>query len=135
MAETAGTPACSVKIIDNLELRLNYFGKDHLSDPHAARYGKSFLGVIDHDNLDLTTIIGIDRARAVEKRDAVLDRETTPWADLGFQVARKGDHDPRGDQNALPRQDRDRRLTGRQKIDAARPLGLILRKRQAFEMR
>ena len=40
MAEPAGTPACSVKIIDNLELRLNYFGKDSL------RYIETFASIM-----------------------------------------------------------------------------------------
>ena len=135
MAETAGTPARAVKIIDNLKLRLNYFGKDHLSDPHAARHGKSFSGVIDQNDLDLAAIIGIDRAGSVQERDAVLDRKAAPGTDLSFQMLGKGNDDPRGDKNAVPRLDRDRVLTGGQKIDAACPFGLILRKRKPFKMR
>ena len=135
MAETAGTPACSIKIIDSLKLRLNYFSEDHLSDPHAARHGESFFGVIDQNDLDLAAIIRIDRTGRVEERDPMLDRKTTPWTDLGFQIAWKRDDDPCGDQNAFPRLDRHGFLAGSQKIDAARPFGLILGKRQAFEMR
>ena len=134
MAETAGTPACSVQIIDYLELRLNYLGKDHLGDPHAARHGKSFFRVIDQNDLDLAPVIGIDRAGGIEERNAVFDRKTTPGTDLGLEILRKGNDDTGGHQNTFPRLKRHRFLAGGQKIDAARAFGLILRKRKALKM-
>jgi hypothetical protein len=129
MAETAGTPACSIKIIDYLELCLYHFGKDHLGDSHAARHGKSFLRMIDHDHLDLAAIVGVDRAGGIEEGDAVFDREAAPRTDLGLETSGKGDDNTGGDQHPVPWLDRDRFLAGGQKIDAACALGLTLRKR------
>ena len=111
MAETAGTPARSIKVIDNLELRLNYFGKDHLGDPHAACHGKNFFCVIDQNDLDLAAVIGIDRAGGVEERNAVFDRQPAPGTDLRLKMFGKRNNDPRGHQNAVPRAYRDGFLT------------------------
>ena len=112
MAETAGTPACSVKSIDYHELRLNYLGKDHLGDPHAARHGKSFPCVIDQNDLDLAAIVGVDCAGSIQERDPMLDCKTAPWTDLGLEMLGKGDDDPRGNQNPVPRLKHHRLLAG-----------------------
>ena len=129
VAETAGTPACSVKIIDYLELRLNYLGKDHLGDPHAARHGESFFRVIDQNDLNLAAIVGVDCPGGIEERDPVFDRKAAPGTDLGFKMLGEGNDDPCGDQNAISGVNRDRFPAGSQKIDAARSFGLILRER------
>ena len=97
MAETAGTPARSIKIIDCLKLRLNYFGKDHLGDPHAARHGESFFPVIDQNDLDLAAIVGVDRPGGIEECDPVFDRKAAPGTDLGLKMLGEGDDDTRGD--------------------------------------
>ena len=96
MAETAGTPARSIKVIDYLELRLNHFGEDHLSDPHTARYGENFFRVIDQNDLDLATIIGVNRPWGIEERNAVFDRKAASWTDLGLEMFRKSDNNTCG---------------------------------------
>jgi hypothetical protein len=135
MTETAGTPARSVEIIDYLKLRLNHFGEDHLSDPHAARHGKRLFRVIDQDDLDLAAVVGVDRPGGIEERDPVFDRKAAPGTDLGLEMFGKGDKDTRGDQSPFPRVKGDGLSAGGQKINAARAFGLILRERKAFEMR
>jgi len=135
MTETAGSPTRPIKVIDYLKLRLNYLGKDHLGDPHAARYGESLFRVIDQNDLDLTAIVGVDRPGGIEKRDPMFDRKAAPGTDLGLEVLRKGDDDACGDQNPVPRMKGDRLLAGGQKIDAARAFGHVLRKGKPFEMR
>lgn len=97
MAETAGAPTRSIKIIDYLELRLNYLGDDHLGDPHAACHGEGLFCVIDQNDLDLAAIVGIDRSWGIEECDPVFDRETASGTDLGLKMFGNGDQNTRGD--------------------------------------
>ena len=97
MTETAGTPACSIKIIDYLKLRLNHLGEDHLGDPHAACHGESFFRVIDQNDLDLAAIVGVDRSWSIEESDSMLDGEAAPGTDLGLKMFGKGNENTRGD--------------------------------------
>ena len=113
MTETAGTPARSVEIIDYLELRLNYFSEDHLGDPHAARHGESFFRVIDQNDLDLATIVGVDRPGGIEESDPVFDRKAASGTDLGLKMFGEGDKNTRGNEDPLPRIKDDRLLAGR----------------------
>ena len=54
----------------------------HLRDAVAAADLERRVAVIDEDHLDLAAIVGIDRARRIEHRHAVLGREPRTRPDL-----------------------------------------------------
>ena len=108
---------------------------DHLRDPISTVYSERLFAVIYHYQVHESAIIGVDRAGSVEQRDAMLDREAAPGTDLGLKVFWEGDDNAGWNKRPVPRLKCDRRLTGSEKIDAARAFSLILRQRQTFEMR
>ena len=65
-----------------------------LRDPHAARHRKRLRPEIDQDHLHFAAIIGIDRARRVQHRDRVTERETRARAHFALKAARKFEREP-----------------------------------------
>src|SRR6202022_2328790 len=79
---------------------------DELGDALAARDRHRGAAEIGEDDLDLAAVIGIDRAGAVEHRDAMMEGEARTRPDLRFVALRQGDGDPRWDRGPRARRQR-----------------------------
>ena len=95
--KSTGIAAGFVKNIHFLQFGLVDPVDDHLGNPVSSAEGVRFGAKIDNGDLDLTTVVGIDGARGVDKPDAVFDRQTAAGSDLGF-IARRQRHGKAGGQ-------------------------------------
>ena len=88
-------PACAtlglVERLDRYPLRPVVPCDHHLADPLAIVDGEGLVREVHQDNANLATIVGIDRPRRIEQRDAMLQRQPAPWAHLGLITLWQGD--------------------------------------------
>ena len=71
---------------------------DKLGDAVAAPDDEGLIAEIDHDDLHLAAIVGIDRAGAVQKRHAGFERETGAGPKLALVSRRQFQHEARLDE-------------------------------------
>src|SRR5512139_2724793 len=82
-SETPGAARRPVELTHFTPYRPCMPGDNQLCNSHAARDPERLLAEIDQDHADFTTIIGIDGARCVGHRHAMLGRQPRAWPDLG----------------------------------------------------
>ena len=75
---------------------------DELGDPVTVFNYKGSRSHIDHDDADLTAVIGIDGPRRVEQGHPVLQGETAARPYLGLIPCRQGNGNAGGDKQPLP---------------------------------
>ena len=85
---------------------------DHLGDPVAPPHHERLGTMIDQDDPDFSTVIGVDRARRVRERHPVFQGQAAARPDLGLVALRQGDGDSRGDEGPLTRGDDELSLYG-----------------------
>src|SRR4051812_27764923 len=110
---------------------------DQLGNPLPTLNRKRFRAQIYKDNLDLPSVVGIDRARSVEHRDAVAGGETGARPHLAFKAARQRDGDAGWDLRPPAGGDRHRRIRRHRghEIEPRRVGALIGRQRQTGAVR
>src|SRR5512145_2802550 len=84
MPESAGAALCLGQSGHDLEFGLLDPEKDHLCDPVAAADRKLLVAEVEEDHPDLAAVIRIDRSRAVQHADAVLQGQPAAGADLAL---------------------------------------------------
>src|SRR5574342_416130 len=75
----------------------------HLRDALAAFNHHGLLPEIDGDELDFTTVIGIDGAGTVDHRQSLFQRQAAARSDLRFETYRQRHRDTRGNKCPLKR--------------------------------
>ena len=89
-AEAARAAFRLAQLRDLVEFRERDGGRNQLGDAVAAPNGKRVGAMIDHDDLELATIIAVDRAGRVGNGDAVLQCQARARPDLDFITFRDG---------------------------------------------
>ena len=62
---------------------------DHLRYPLAVADDKGLVAVVDDDNADLAAIIRVYGTGRIDQGNAVPERQTTAWPDLGLVPCRQ----------------------------------------------
>ena len=108
---------------------------DHLSHAIAPPYGKRVLAVIDHEQLYLSPVVGIDRPRRIDEGNSMLKGQAAPGSYLGLVADRKGNNHSRGYHFSTARHDRDLLIDGGANIHAGGLLCHIPGQRQVVASR
>ncbi len=103
-----------------------------LRDLQAARHREWLIAEIDEDRLDLAAIVAVDRARRVQQRDAVMQRESGARTHLAFVFVGERDRDAARDRRARAGLQFNVGIDGGQKIERRRSFRRIGRHRQVF---
>lgn len=125
MPESAVSAWGLIKGVDVFPLRLEDGGDDHLCDAVAAFNGKFFVSVVDEDDLDFASVVGVDGAGGVDHGDAFFDGEAATGTYLGFGADGQGDAESGGDESALAGRDGDGVGDGGAKIHTGGGVGFI----------
>ncbi len=99
----------------------------HLGDAHRARYAEWLRPLIDEEDLDLSTVIGINRPWRVQNGNAVLQRQAGTGTYLRFEPYRYGHGKATGDCCDAPRENRDVLLYCCAQVHGGRPVCLVRR--------
>ena len=91
MSVATGPALCLIEHLYLLNLPLLMSCYDHLCDALAIIDDEWFVGEVDKQHHDLSTVIGIDGARGVEHGESVFESQTAAWTYLSFKARRKCD--------------------------------------------
>ncbi len=80
---------------------------NHLGHAIAPSYHKRILPVIDHEQLYLSPVVGVNRPRRIDEGNSMFQGQTATRSDLGLIASRKGNGQPGGNSLPTTRQDRD----------------------------
>src|SRR5687768_10606777 len=104
------------------QLRCLVVREDELCDAIATRDRDRLDAAVLQNDLDLATIVGVDRPGCVGQRDSMGEGETGPGADLPLDAGRNLEREPRADQSALAWREDEGRLR-RGDVVARRAIG------------
>ena len=108
-------------------------GHHHLGYPVATVDREWLASVIDHDDLNLPTVILIHRSRRVDHGDAMAERKPASGAHLALIAGGERDGDPCRNPPPLSRRKGHRLLHRSAKIRPRRSIGTIRRKGEIIE--
>ena len=86
MSVSTGSALCLIEHLYLLKLSLLMACDDHLCDALAIIDDEWFVGEVDKQHHDLSTVVGIDGARGVEHGESVFERQTAAWTYLSFKT-------------------------------------------------
>src|SRR5436305_5513215 len=92
-AEATGGACCCWKFVRFDQFNLLVPRDHHLRDLHAARNAKRRFAEVNDDRRDFAAVVAVDRARRVEQRDAVMQRQPGARANLRFVAFRQRNDD------------------------------------------
>lgn len=101
MAKTTLAPFGGIERIHWLPLHLLTARHHHLADAVAVVDSERLAGEVNQDGLNLATIVGINGARRIEDRDAMLGCQAAARTNLRLKTSRQRDGDARRHQATL----------------------------------
>src|SRR5579872_88484 len=119
------------------DVELGAFGRahDHLGNAVPAGNHKRLFAQVDQQNAYRAAIVGVDRPRRVETRDAVFYRKTAPWAYLCFVAVWERHAKAGGHELARSWLERQRSIERSVEITTGAALGHVRGHRQAPALR
>lgn len=123
------TPGRSVELGHELDLPLGHRADHQLRNPGQRLHHEGFCSVVDEDDANLPSIVGVDGPRAVEHREPVLQCQPRARSDLSLEAGGNAHGQPRGDEAAFSRCNRDGVSQGGGQIQPRAPAALVSRHR------
>ena len=102
MAEPALTPLGTIQIFAHIPRHRDRPLNDHLGDTVSPAYREGCLSVIDHDDLDFSAVVRVNRPGRIEKRHTVVDGKAAPGAYLRSKPSGKATANPVGTRHLSP---------------------------------
>ena len=120
MPETSGAAGGLGQLFDRHELDVGDALDHELRDAIASRDGHRLGAVVDDDDPHLAAVVGVDRPRAVQERDARAQGQAASRADLRLEAGRHRDRDAGRNQRPPPRRNDHRIGDARPQVEAGR---------------
>src|SRR5262245_43726880 len=135
--KTPNSACCFIKICDFADRGLQGCYQHQLCNARAALDRERVVAEIRKDYLNFAAVIGIERARRIEHRDAVVQREPRARPDLALNPCGQRDREAGRDRGASTRRDDDGRVRGHRghEVEPGRVRALIGRERQVGGVR
>ena len=89
--------------LDDLEHDRGHRREEYLRDALPPRDGERRVPQVDQRHQDLAAVVGVERSRAVDEGDPMLQRQPRPWSHLPLPALRNREGDAARDQAPLTR--------------------------------
>ena len=103
MSKSAFAANRLIQYLNRLPADLLMTGYNQLGDAFTILNDEWLAGDIDQDNANLSTIVGINRSRAVEHRNPIFQGQATAWTYLGLVTCGQSHKETRRHQATLKR--------------------------------
>src|SRR6516165_10087918 len=129
--KTPNSACCFIKTCDFADRGLQGCYQHQLCNARAALHRERVMAEIRKDYMNFAAVIGVDRARRIEHRDAVVQCEPRPRPDLALNPCGQREGEPGRDRGAPTRRDEDGRTGGHrgEEVEPGRVRAVIGRER------